>query len=154
MKARSLSFALLAFVAQTFLNPLPSAWAANDATTVAQETVQTKLVQPLAKKEESRPKYSRAVMPPSARRVRILDKTPQVDTKGKSFFTFAIDESRGFISPDPKIAEATWMKDTITGCVYVASGEVLIKRGDVYYPGSVLMGVRAPTPPAGVCRIN
>lgn len=107
MKARSLSFALLAFVAQIFLEPLPSAWAANDARLVAKQVVQDKLVTPLGKKEDSRSRYSRAVMPPSARRVRILDDVPQFDSKGRGFLAFAIDESRGLVSAMP-----TWPRLT------------------------------------------
>ena len=90
-------------------------------------------------------------MPPSARRIRILDNSAQVDAKGHPFILFAIDESRGFAA-EKDVADANWFKDTITGCVYPETGEVLVKRGEVYYPAAMLWGAPTPTAPTNVCQ--
>jgi len=117
----------------------------------AKETVQLKLLDPLLKKDASRSRFSRAVSPPLARRIRVLDNTAQIDAQGHPFLQFSIDESRSSIV-EKQEDEAAWRKDIITGCVYPEAGDVLVKRGDVYYASSMLLGVQTPTAPAGVCR--
>jgi len=153
MKKSSLALACCALVAQAFFNLSPS-WAGSSGNTVdsAQATVQAKLVQPLEAKESTRSRYSRAALPPQSRRIRILDKVAESDAQGKPFLAFAIDESRGY--QVAKADDANWRKDTITGCVYPKSGEVMIKRGDVYYPAAMLWGVRSTAAASGVCRAN
>ncbi|HEX5036074.1 MAG TPA: DUF2306 domain-containing protein [bacterium] len=131
----------------------PSAQAAGTPATAAQSVVQTKLLEPLQKKEANRSRFSRAAQPPQARRLRILDDAPQIDGAGRSFLAFAVDESRSFgVGEDQDVAEADWFKNAITGCVYPETGNVLVKLGEVYYASSVLLGRSAPTAPADVCR--
>lgn len=119
----------------------------------AQELVEAKLVAPLQKKETKRPLFSRAPKPPSARRVRILDQARHADAKGQAFLSFAVDETRSFLSEDRgEVPEDAWHQAVIVGCVYPDSGKVLVKLGETYYPASVLWGSQAETAPAEACR--
>jgi len=151
MKKRSVLLACFVVAAQTFLETSPSLWAKATDVAAAKEVVQTKLVDPLQKKEGSRSRFSRAAMPPAARRVRILDNSALTDAKGRTFVPFSIDESRGFVVNIDK-PEDNWIKDTITGCVYQDTGDVLVKRGEVYYASSVLWGAQTPVAPAESCH--
>jgi hypothetical protein len=122
-------------------------------TTSPQALVEAKLVEPLKQKEAKRPTFSRAVRPPSARRVRILDGARQTDAQGHAFLSFAIDETRFFMGDEGReVPEDAWFKEAIQGCVYPDSGEVIVKMGEAYYPASVLWGTQAKTVPAEVCR--
>jgi len=153
MKKWSIMLACFAAIALTVVEasrPL-SAATTDSLVASAKEVVQTKLLEPLQKKEASRSRFSRAVSPPRARRIRIIDKPVQVDAKGHSFVPFAIDESRSF-AVAKEGDEAAWLKDTITGCVYPETGDVIVRRGEVYYAASVLLGVQTSMAPAEVCR--
>ncbi len=155
MKKRSVLLAFFAVAALAVVEITHPPLAAASQADTAKDLVQANLVDPLHKKEESRPRFSRAVSLPRARRVRILENSAQTDAKGQAFLPFAIDESRSFGAIDAqKIAEADWLKDTITGCVYPATGEILVKRGEVYYPASVLLGTNASAAPQDVCRLR
>jgi hypothetical protein len=112
--------------------------------------VQAKLLEPLQRKEEDRSRFSRAVSPPRARRIRILDEDPRMDGDNRTFLSFAVDESRALGVADDR--EAGWFREAIVGCVYPGTGEVMVKRGEVYYASSVLLGKPTPAAPAGVCR--
>jgi len=145
-----LSAVALIFV--EMIHPFPSR-AADSTVASASSVVQVKLLDPLQKKEASRSHFSRAAMPPMARRVRILDSAVQRDMKGRSFVQFAIDESRGLVLVNEKQGnDANWLKDVITGCVYPETGEVLIKRGEVYYASSILLGQPGSVVSTDVCR--
>jgi hypothetical protein len=134
------------------IHPIP-AEAADPLVTSAQSVVQAKFLDPLQKMESNRSRFSRAVLPPQARRVRILDNTPQADREGRLFLSFAVDESRSFgIEKDKGVAEDQWFKNAITGCVYPQTGDVLVKLGEAYYASSVLLGRSTPTSPADVCQ--
>jgi hypothetical protein len=131
-------FRLVLFVVPALIfleasHPL-SGEAADRLVTSAQSVLQAKLLEPLQRKEANRSRFSRAVSAPQTRRIRILDETPQTDRGGRPFLAFTIDETRS-LGP-----EARWFKDAITGCVYPESGEVLVRRGEVYYASSVLLG--------------
>jgi len=118
-----------------------------------QALVEAKLLEPLLQKEAKRSTFSRAVRPPSARRIRILEGTRQTDAKGNAFLSFSIDETRSFSGNAGKeISEDAWHKDAIQGCLYPDSGEVIVKMGEAYYPASVLWGSQAKTAPAEACR--
>lgn len=119
------------------LHPL-SAAAADLLAASAQSVLQTRLLEPLQKKEANRSRFSRAVLPPSARRIRILDDTAQTDRVGRHFLAFAVDDSR--------------LQNAIRGCVYPETGDVMVKFGEVYYTASVLLGGTSATAPADVCR--
>jgi hypothetical protein len=120
--------------------------------TSAKSTLQAKLLEPLQKKEEQRSRFSRAVTPPSARRVRVPEEAPGKDARGRSYLAFAVDERRSFgVVPDHADPEAEWYRDAIVGCVYPDTGDVFIRRGETYYAASVLLGKPTQTAPAGVC---
>lgn len=118
-----------------------------------QTIVEAKLLQPLQAKDEKRPKFSRAAPPPSARRIRMLDGAPQTDAKGQAFYAFAVDQTYFFAGSDAKeVAEENWQRDSILGCVYPKSGEVIVKMGETNYPASVLWGSSAGAASAETCR--
>jgi len=155
MNNGSILLALFFVVAQTFVETSPplSAAASDNLIASAKAVLEAKLLEPLYRKEADRSRFSRAAMPPQARRIRIINNALQTDGKGHPFVPFSIDESRGFGGDKGReIAEAGWLKDAITGCVYPATGEVMVKRGQVYYPSSVLLGLNTPMAPANVCR--
>lgn len=144
--------AVVALICMKAFHPL-SAHAAERLVSSAPSIIQTKLLEPLQKKEEHRSRFSRAALPPQARRLRILDDTAATDRTGRSFVAFAVDESRGFVVKNDKdVAEDNWFKDAMTGCVYPETGDVIVKLGEEYYPSSVLLGRSSPKAPDGVCR--
>lgn len=144
---RSIVAALI--LVEAFL-PLP-AKASDRLVASARSALQTRLLEPLQKKEEDRSRFSRAVLPPQARRIRILDNTPQTDGRGRLFIQFAIDESRAIVVKKES-TEAGWLRDAIMGCVYPETGDVMVRRGEVYYASSVLLGRSTPMAPADVCQ--
>ena len=119
-----------------------------DPTPTIVSLVNTRLIKPLIAKENDQSKFSRARLPPSERRVRVLRETPQQDTAGKAFFAFAVDERRGWSDNDD---EDLWTKDRITGCVYPGSGEVFIKRGNAFHPAIAATGKKTKAAPASTC---
>lgn len=118
------------------------------APTTAVALVTEQVVQPLAAKDDSRSKFSRARLPPSERRVRVLEEKPQQDGAGNAFVTFAIDQRHGWANDDT----ASWTKDAITGCVYPSRGEVFIKRGKSFHPAVAAVGKKTKAAPAATCR--
>jgi hypothetical protein len=127
--------------------PRQAAAAPTTSKTVA--LVNERLVQPLAEKEESRSKFSRARLPPSERRVRMLDEKPRQDTGGDAFYTFAIDARHGWGEAKE---DANWSKATITGCVYPDRGEVFIKRGNAFHPAAAAIGKKTKAAPESTCQ--
>ena len=107
----------------------------------AQRLVETGLVRPLAK-QETPSRFSRARPAPRERRVRMTETTATVDKKGRSFVPFAIDVRFG---------GGEWRENDVVGCVYTASGDLFVKRGDSYRPAAFLLG-KAVEPVAGVCE--
>ncbi len=110
--------------------------------------INDKLIQPLAAKERDQSKFSRARLPPSERRVRMLDKEPQQDSAGDAFYTFAIDARHGWGDSD----EDNWTKAAITGCVYPGRGEVFIKRGSGFHPAQAAVGKKTKAAPDRTCH--
>ena|SRR5579885_685653 len=146
------SSVVVTLLCMKIFHPL-SAHAADRLVTSAQSVLQTKLLEPLKKNEANRSRFSRAALPPQARRIRILDDVPRNDREGRSFVTFAVDESHAFgVQEGKDVAEANWFKNAITGCVYPETGDVFTKLGEIYYPSSVLLGHSTPAAPAGVCQ--
>lgn len=139
------SLALALFTSLTALAGTPEAPAAADA----EKVVQKVLVKPLAAKDSERARFSRAKMPASARRVRVLDEAPQRDEAGKAFFTFAVDTRGAFADDDD---EGSWRKDAVVGCVYPEAAQVFVVRGERHYPAAFLLGKKAPVAEASVCR--
>lgn len=113
----------------------------------AQRVVQTKLVQPLATKEESRSRFSRVLMPTPVMRVRVTDPQPQKDAQGAAFMTFAVDTCRGF----HRKGDDCWQKAAITGCVYPTNGQVFVQRGDQFYPADIMLGKKGDST-SSVCH--
>src|SRR5688500_4443451 len=64
--------------------------------------VQSALIKPLADKERHRSRFTRAALPPQARRVRILDEQPRHDGSGRAFVRFSVDARHG------RRADAAW----------------------------------------------
>lgn len=154
MKKYSILLAFFAVVALTVAETSPLlANTPGSLVASANEVIETKLLEPLQKKEAKRSRFSRAASPPHARRIRILDNKAQIDAKGHPFVQFSIDESR-FRGVDKEAAEAAWLKDIITGCVYPGTGDVLVKRGEVFYASSMLLGATTPMAPSDVCRAH
>lgn len=133
--------AILIFSRTTFAEPPAASGASAGATTApakaAQALVGRELIQPLAAKERTRSKFSRASLPAQARRVRILDE--HKDAHGSTFVRFAVDAHHGFDAPEDG-DESRWQLATITGCAYLDSSQVFVKRGNEYRPAAFLLG--------------
>jgi hypothetical protein len=119
-----------------------SAADASDPRDTAKTTLD-KALTALAQREAAQSRFSRAMIPPKTRMVRILDESARRDLRGSAFFAFSIDERRGL--------QAVVSKDALTGCVYPESGEVFIKRGDSHYPMGLLLGKTSKKAEAHVC---
>jgi hypothetical protein len=138
---------LLVAVTLVLTSSLASAGSKPAPTTVSLVTEQ--LIQPLAAKDHNQSKFSRARLPPSERRVRVLDEKPQQDSAGNAFFAFAVDARHGW--GDAK-DDASWSKAAITGCVYPGSGEVFIKRGNAFHPAAAAVGKKTKAAPERTCH--
>jgi hypothetical protein len=129
-----------------------SATPPDEQTVEAQVTavVEKQLVKPLADKEAGRSRFSRAYIPPQARRVRV-DGERSTDGRGAEFVAFAVDERSGRFA-SRKADDAGWRKDAIVGCVYPARDEVFIKRGDKFFGAGLLLGQKTAAADEVVCR--
>jgi len=116
---------------------------ASDPVASAKTTVERALTQPLAQREATQSRFSRAAIPARTRSVRMTDTSARRDLRGSEFFAFSIDERRGW--------QQVLSKDALTGCVYPKSGEVFIKRGDSHYPAGLLLGKTSRKAEAQVC---
>src|SRR6185503_7514066 len=113
--------------------------------------VKAKLLEPLAAKEERQSRFSRAILPPRARRTHVVERQAQKDSKGRSFVTFGVDVLLGWSSSNQGQApEGAWRPNAITGCVYPDTDEVLVKRGNVYFPVALLLGKKTNAAPEHV----
>jgi len=127
--------------------PPPSTTEAQAATVVEKQ-----LVKPLAEKEARRNRFSRAYIPPQARRVRLPDGQRSTDGRGAEFLAFAVDERSGKFVPRAGDDSAHWRQDAIVGCVYPAREEVFIKRGDKFFGAGLLLGQKTAAADDVVCR--
>lgn len=139
------TLAILAFSHTTFAAPT----AASAEAKTAEALVSRDLVQPLAVKERDQSKFSRARLPPQARRVRILDEQPRKDTQGLAFMRFAIDARHGIGDADDA---SEWQLATITGCVYLDRSQVFVKKGDEYRPAAFLLGKKLKAAAETTCQ--
>ncbi|MEI9951884.1 MAG: hypothetical protein WDO74_23600 [Pseudomonadota bacterium] len=105
-----------------------------------QQRVAAGILKPLAERAGSR--FSRSRPPPHERRVRVSQTTLSRDKQGREFVPFAVDVRFG---------AADWQQDDIVGCAYRASGNLFVKRGEAYFPASLLLGKKVD-PVAGVCQ--
>jgi hypothetical protein len=119
-----------------------------DAATV----VETRLVKPLAEKEARRNRFSRAYIPPLARRVGVLDRARSTDGRGAEFAAFAVDERSGRLAIRSAGDSSGWRKDAIVGCVYPARDEIFVKRGDKFFGAGLLLGKTTAAADDAVCR--
>ena len=110
--------------------------------TWARQRVDTALVKPLAKQEQSGSRFSRSRPPPRERRVRVTQSAARVDKRGNAFVTFAVDVRFG---------SGEWSENDIVGCAYRGSGELFVKSGESYRPAAFLLGKNVE-PVAGVCE--
>jgi len=123
------------------------------AEATATAVVEKQLVTPLAEQEDRRSQFSRAYIPPRARRVRILDHERSTDSRGAEFVAFAIDEMSGRFRHRAADDSRRWRTDVIVGCVYPARDEVFVKRGDKFFAAGLLLGKKAAAAPNDtVCR--
>ena len=154
MNKRSIFLALFAVVAQMCVEASHSLWASTSDTFVAsaKAVIQSNLLEPLQDKEDKRSRFSRAVLPPQVRRIRILDNALHIDAQGQAFVSFAVDESRDIdANSDQDHADTRWLQAAITGCVYPKTGKILVRRGSVYYSSSILLGQKTSIAPPDVC---
>jgi hypothetical protein len=133
------SLSLCAFV----LSFGPSLASADEPSLVewTQHRVQTGILKPLAEREGSRSRFSRARPPPHERRVRVTQTVLTRDKQGGEFVAFAVDVSFG----------GDWQQNDVVGCAYRASGALFVQRGDAYFPAALLFG-KDVAPVAGVCQ--
>ena len=106
--------------------------------------VERTLLDPLAKRESERSRFSRVRMPPAERRVRVTAAAKAHDVNGRAFFLFAIDARDGHLGNDE------WDHDVFVGCAYT-EGAVFVRLGDDYLPAKVLVGEKAKAPGSSVC---
>jgi hypothetical protein len=119
----------------------PSSASADDPpAAVVQRRVEKGLVEPLAQKEKERSRFSRARMPPQARRVRVTQTAVTLDASGRSYMAFAVDVRRG----------TEWTENDVVGCAYTQTGALFVKRGTEYRPAEFLLGKDADVA-ANVC---
>jgi hypothetical protein len=131
--------ALLICSHTTFAEPANGAApeAKTAGTQAAEALVSRDLIQPLAAKDSNASRFSRARLPPQARRVRILDEQPSKDAQGLAFVRFAIDARHGLHTADGK---GDWSMSVITGCVYLDRSQVFVQSGDQFRPAAFLLG--------------
>lgn len=122
-----------------------------DAEAIA--VVEKLLVRPLGEKEARRNRFSRAYIPPHARRVRILDQVRSTDSRGAVFVAFAVDDRSGSMTiGGDRGGSSLWRRDTIVGCVYPSRNEIFIKRGAALFAAELLLGKKTPAAGETVCR--
>jgi hypothetical protein len=106
-------------------------------------TLEEHLLQPLARRDSERSRFSRVWEPPLERRVRLIDPALQQDARGLPYVTFAVDA---------RASAGAWMQNAIVGCIYPRDGAIYVKRGDTYRAAAFLLGKKTEAPPEGVCR--
>ncbi len=105
--------------------------------------VQREFLAPYAAWQAERSEFSRAEMPPSGLRARTVGE-PQTDTEGAQFVRFAVDTRH----PDGE-----WEPAQMTGCVYVASSAVYVKRGRAFLAAADYFAESA-VPARSACKVG
>lgn len=140
----------LVLATSSLVSAAPEAQARPARAPTAASLVEEQLIRPLEAKEVGRSKFSRARQPATARRVRMIDLAPQRDASGRTFVRFVVDERFGFFGGDDE--EDSWSKDAITGCAYVDSREVFVKRGNAFHPAESRLGKKTKAAAGSVCN--
>ena len=107
----------------------------------AASVVTRAFLEPLAKRDAERSRFSRAPSPPEERKARVTS-APVTDATGAAFQAFAVDARRG----------DKWTKDVMTGCVYPSSGAVYVRSGEDLLPAAAYLGQKYEKPAASTCR--
>lgn len=118
----------------------------------AKEVVQKELLTPLRAKEQHRSRFSRAALPPLARRLRVPDAKAVTDAKGAAFIAFSVDAQRGYGVDADADDDKAWRKDVITGCVYPETRAVYVLRGEKYFEPGMLLGKKSTPAPDAACK--
>jgi hypothetical protein len=146
--------AVVLFSRMTFAEPPAASGAAPELKTAEAKSavalVSHDLIQPLAAKEERDRRFTRAALPPQARRVRILDEKPRKDAQGVAFMRFSIDARFGYVRPSGE-EDSQWRPNTITGCVYLERDQVFVKKGDSYRSAAFLLGKKVKAAAESTC---
>lgn len=124
-----------------------SSWAQSADDDAARAIVEKDLLRPLALKESRASRFTRAMLPATARRVQISEGARGTDADGRAFVSFVVEEHRGYeLEEDDadEAAAAKWKKGFV-GCVYPDTKEIFVKKGAGYQPGSLLLGKRNAT---------
>lgn len=124
------------------LSFVPSLATADEPSLVewTEQRVDAGIVKPLAERTSSR--FSRSRPPPRERRIRVTQTNLSRDAQGREFVPFAVDVRFG---------PGAWQMDDIVGCAYRATGSLFVKRGDGYFPASLLLGKKVDRM-ASVCQ--
>lgn len=123
----------------------PPAPSSNPTQEAASALVKKQVLQPLQRAESKRSRFSRAGLPPRARRVRVTDEVAVSDAHGNRFVRFSVDERLAWDE------DGAWNEDAIVGCAYPEEKKVYVKREEAYVPASVLLG-RDEKTQSGVCE--
>jgi len=107
-----------------------------------QKRVEAGILTPLA--EHSGSRFSRSRPPPRERRVRVTQASLSRDAQGREFVPFSVDVRFG---------SGDWQENDIIGCAYRGSGNLYVKRGEAYFPASILLGKKVATV-AGACQAS
>lgn len=134
---RSLPFLLLTLWASAAL-----AQAREFQPAVVESLVRRTLLQPVAKAESKRKRFSRMAPVSVERRVRVLDAIALTDARGHHFVRFAVD-ARSRLDDD-----LAWTSGAFTGCVYPDQRKVFVQQGEGYVPATDLSDDAQPV----VCR--
>jgi len=134
---RSLPFLLLTLWASAAL-----AQAREFQPAVVESLVRRTLLQPVAKAESKRKRFSRMAPVTVERRVRVLDAIALTDARGHHFVRFVVD-ARSNLDDD-----LAWNAGAFVGCVYPEQRKVFVQRGDDYVSADNL----ASDPQPVVCR--
>jgi hypothetical protein len=94
--------------------------------------VEATLIEPLARREAARSRYSRVRMPAAARQVRVLEGA--TDPEGRTFVRFAVDEKRS----------AEWERNVTLGCAYPDDGAVFVAHRGRVQSAAQYLGKEGP----------
>lgn len=123
-----------------------------EASLKAERLVKQQLLVPLKLQEDKRSRFSRARLPPSDRRVRVLDSTAKKDKVGNTFVRFAVDGRYGLAAMSAAKSEADWTQNEIRGCVYADSGEIFVQYGKQQFrDASVMLGKKTKPAAEHIC---